>query len=621
MQISFNPPLGQTTHAVVLPEARAAQLIFTATFTSASAFEEFKRDGLRAELWSNIPIAGRQPGEWGERVFRDGSGDLSQSAESTDTRISLGSSGGDTNQGAARLNTLFLEFDIPLSDLTEFAYTYRLVYPSGEIRWLGQFGCDGRLAFAKGDSRIHFSEGWTVEPNGAYLWQSIGPSDRTEVAQLRDGFEFDIRTIGTENGSLEGELERSSLCIIVPRINLASIVRPQAFALAASDGSSISIDGRRIKFTASDSGSLVLQNYIPGSDSNVFIEGLLSHNSSSRLRSTNCPTPGHIILATPENTNPVSVFVIPLVSTLLRESEVLVSAKNLTDLMPGARRLSIFSSANKTWQTFCVPHESKEERSILFYIQGSVGRFILSEVFMLGNEMGAWQVSIVSRYTAAASATEPADKLPTPPPSPLLLPVVPPGGTRASSPAVPNLPEVGTSRDVFAARSLSGALRPNTQTGLRGYMTIVFMIATMLLRTLLVQMLENFRIRRTISRNDRAPFLSRSRPSTPEKVNSADLNAPDPATKTTDFSSGLPLIKVVPKTLSEVPESLLIDIPAGSVSVLLRRLTGDVTFGGVRIELDGKEAQYSTKDIGENTFWVDIRASEEGGRVKITANF
>jgi hypothetical protein len=181
----FYPPLGEDTRLSVLPHLDVAQLKFTASFESIEAFDEFNRDGVRAELWADF----RKDGQWVGVPF-DGSNGEGSLAFSL-----LG-----CNKRSPR--QLHAVVSVPLSsqDPSDFSYTFRLVYPSGHVKWLGDFGRDGFIVLERGDSRISLlGDEWSTSSGGlSKLWRSRIDVHDVDVARLSTNFEWNVCVVGRD---------------------------------------------------------------------------------------------------------------------------------------------------------------------------------------------------------------------------------------------------------------------------------------------------------------------------------------------------------------------------------------------------------------------------------------
>lgn len=158
MSLLFNPPLDQLT-TIKIPR-HDLDLTFSAKFSNAEQHNAMRSSGVRVELWSDILNI-----EWGARPF-----------EWSDDSLVL------TISSAAIMK--------PLS-----AFTYRLVYPHGEIKWLGDYGKNGELLVGFHDERVELANGWRNEGKSVVLASSVADS---AVLKLSNKAEWVIWTLPTE---------------------------------------------------------------------------------------------------------------------------------------------------------------------------------------------------------------------------------------------------------------------------------------------------------------------------------------------------------------------------------------------------------------------------------------
>lgn len=183
--LTFYPPLGQDTRLSVLPHLDVAELKFTTSFESTDAFDEFNRDSARVELWTDA----RKDGQWVGIPFQDfnSGGALAFPPLDNDKR-----------------NTLQLHaiVSVPLSGRgpSGFSYTFRLVYPSGQIVWLGGYGRDGSITLERGDSRISLlGDEWSTSNGGSsHLWKSRMKVDDIDVAHLSREWQWNLCVVGRD---------------------------------------------------------------------------------------------------------------------------------------------------------------------------------------------------------------------------------------------------------------------------------------------------------------------------------------------------------------------------------------------------------------------------------------
>jgi hypothetical protein len=176
MTIHFHPPLGEQIR-VVCPGSQAdgAIIWFTATAVVDGGLR-LAEEGIKLQLWSDLPARGRPSGEWGELAFE------SEVAQDITAAVGLDlASESCSGNGSGTEHTLHLHARVFVAPYAEqkqtrlsFAYTYRLVFPDGSIKWLGEYGQNGQLMLEWKEemaaSLISWEEGWLVQPDRSYIW-------------------------------------------------------------------------------------------------------------------------------------------------------------------------------------------------------------------------------------------------------------------------------------------------------------------------------------------------------------------------------------------------------------------------------------------------------------------
>lgn len=160
--LTFSPPLGSATTLYVPPVPSHARglpvaVYLKATFDSPELYAKAKSDGVRVEVWTNFPVEGSRAGDWNAVAFTEPDGAQSDQSELE---------GFDTRED----HTFYLRLRALLQDQIEarFQFTYRLVYPSGHVQWLGQHDNNGVLAVEQGLTGIDLAREWDVGSDGAY---------------------------------------------------------------------------------------------------------------------------------------------------------------------------------------------------------------------------------------------------------------------------------------------------------------------------------------------------------------------------------------------------------------------------------------------------------------------
>ncbi|KAI0374441.1 hypothetical protein BV20DRAFT_1011471 [Pilatotrama ljubarskyi] len=258
MHLTFSPALGQETVLKVAPKASGSErpaaesVLFKATFDNRESLLEARADGIKVELWSDVPVGGRSYGEWGASRF----GPLE--TESTPPQevptFSLGDASEDDDLSSE--NSLYVRLRVPLHDHVgaRFSFTYRLVYPSGEVRWLGEFGRNGELLVEQGLPGVDLREGWNISDDGTYRTHAF-PGERV-LGQLADPetwacWSWNPSSLPTYTGAREA---REGLAMILsPQTytRTVNVPRPLVFAASHSTKLKITAEGKIVLHSSS----------------------------------------------------------------------------------------------------------------------------------------------------------------------------------------------------------------------------------------------------------------------------------------------------------------------------------------------------------------------------------
>ena len=212
--ISFKPPLGEAVDIISSPLSPGNQptsILFSAHLSQGN-YEKLVRDGGRVQLWSDIPRVGKvNNGAWGKMDFNE----VRREVYPTELRrITLNSNAKEDAVVVVLSLLVSLPTPTPASDATKkrrFSFTYRIVYGSGGITWLGQFGKNGVVIVSRGaqpDSLygLALSQGWSVnQAQSLCVFEvkdkvkdfSINPPP-VEVAKLTKRSEFKIYALGED---------------------------------------------------------------------------------------------------------------------------------------------------------------------------------------------------------------------------------------------------------------------------------------------------------------------------------------------------------------------------------------------------------------------------------------
>lgn len=194
MHVTFTPALGEVARLVTTgpfgvdgKTASAQDLVFKATFDSRESYDRAKRDGVRVEMWTDLPVLEQPDWEWAALAFEE----PAKAGQVQSGRKVLSLVSPEVHPAIhGEENALYARLSVRLHEYTpghQFSFTYRLVYPSGEIRWLGEYGHNGVLVVERGvipaALGVHLNESWNVGSDGKAETQVVGVVER-EVGRL-----------------------------------------------------------------------------------------------------------------------------------------------------------------------------------------------------------------------------------------------------------------------------------------------------------------------------------------------------------------------------------------------------------------------------------------------------
>lgn len=195
MDITFNPPIGDSIQLETSFSLQTALLHFTAEL-AAHDHDKLIQDRARIQLWSDLPQNGQSDGRWGGLDFTY---QTQATEELSSHKISLGNTF--PILASEEKVTLFLDVvtPLPMSRNPHYSFTYRILYPSGDIQWLGPFGQNGSLSFERSDYDLHnFGlHSWTFDKlRKVHVYEVKQPVDTLVVARVRDVCNYCVRAMG-----------------------------------------------------------------------------------------------------------------------------------------------------------------------------------------------------------------------------------------------------------------------------------------------------------------------------------------------------------------------------------------------------------------------------------------
>ncbi|CDO70267.1 hypothetical protein BN946_scf184942.g67 [Trametes cinnabarina] len=246
MRLTFSPALGEQTALKVAPIASgrptAQSVLFKATFEDRESLLEARAKGVRVEVWSNVPVAGRPSGEWGAFIF----GPLR--CETVPERtLNFSTEDATEEPEDDQERPLYVHVRAPFHEHIDgrFQFTYRLVYPSGEIKWLGEFGRNGELIIERGLPGVDLREGWSISDDGTYRTHAF-PGERV-LGHLTDPNAWTCwswKSPGPPSFTRATEPSEGLAMVLSPRpyAREVNVLRPLVFV--ASDSASLRITDR-----------------------------------------------------------------------------------------------------------------------------------------------------------------------------------------------------------------------------------------------------------------------------------------------------------------------------------------------------------------------------------------
>ncbi|KAF5377442.1 hypothetical protein D9615_005152 [Tricholomella constricta] len=411
-----HPALLDAVHVSVpvgalLPDETTAVLNFTATLNLAD-YDELQQSGGRIQLWSNVPSESAttsSAGGWASCDFQETT--IPTFADVSDSTVEVFL--GDLRQHDAEYpgqHVLSLVLCAPLANngQSRFAFTYRIVYPDGEIRWLGTFGQNGTLVIegVVSDPALVLTEGWMPRDNG-YVWKGVGAERPLDLNVLRLVKPADYAVLALD-GDVAG---KSSLAFLVPRLAPHAVYIPPTYVLCASSDATIAVLSKGI-ITGSGTGSLLLkplQSHQHGL--RAIAESILAHCSTERVQATALYKDAGRLIVASRGTCSIQGIVVST-SPHRVKARLLLPLDTLSALLPAyPTPFAIFSPQSRNVHFISDP----STQNIAFT---GCGPFVLSPILDLKDE--ACQASILSAFTSARPAEDDSVILPTPPPSPQL---------------------------------------------------------------------------------------------------------------------------------------------------------------------------------------------------------
>ncbi|ETW87548.1 hypothetical protein HETIRDRAFT_437991, partial [Heterobasidion irregulare TC 32-1] len=332
---AFFPALG-STHTVPIPtpsasdndsrdkirEGAGVQLVFRARLNREEALG-CQRDSVQLQAWTDAPVEGRGTGEWAAYTFLQPDVDLpSHGLVDSEAAPFVPSSDAVVEPEPEGQACWTLKLRLRRDALGEgeserrFLLTYRLLYPNGEVRWLGSPGHDVVCVLQRADPWLDVSDAWAVAPrDGGRDFEARGQAEAdshsVEFARVRQADRWGCWAIGDssvryhETGS---EVTGATFIVLLTTPGRGTFALQQPVALHARSGGTLSLSASGIVTCSPNTlvhvCSLVFSRFIPS---------LNAAASALNLRCLGTHS-GHVVLSSTEY--PALVSFIPLSSDL-----------------------------------------------------------------------------------------------------------------------------------------------------------------------------------------------------------------------------------------------------------------------------------------------------------------
>ena len=148
-------------------------------------------------MWTDLPVIGTAyEGGWRALTFQHEDGELLvEDIERRDnTVLTISPVSMTTGEKYGEETSVYLSVRLPSENIkpafpgaeVKFSFTYRLVWPSGNVQWLGEYGRNGILLIRRSETRLRYSRVVSCEDGLEVVSSEVGPSE--EVGRLSDEF-------------------------------------------------------------------------------------------------------------------------------------------------------------------------------------------------------------------------------------------------------------------------------------------------------------------------------------------------------------------------------------------------------------------------------------------------
>lgn len=439
-------------------------------------------------------------------------------------------------------------------------------------------------------------------------------------------------------------LPNTVMTVFTPLVRPNTFVVPPTLSLAVTRGSQISVNDRGSILVIGKS-SVFLQSHSAGTEHRLLkntIEDSLSFSSVHdyhRTLDSDTASCDAIIMSS-EGSTPKTMSIIPLSNLRLPAVRTIrVQLNTLAALVPpGTTELSLFPPGSVDYRYLRIPSGHDADSAIDLMVGPGCSELVIAPAY----DMGPWQASVMTSHKLITKDPEESiHSLLTPPPSPKVSTVLGDVSEPVSAMPLPAQRNTDTraeqlvEQDTTAAAMPPSALARKSTSGIISYLTLIASFIVWLLKAGLVRCLRSF-VMLSLRRGSSGEIRFHE-----EEREIGDGDAAADVDEVTVVSQDIePSVEEDERSVSTAADqhvsneaddegekhrappfssSLLLDIPAGEIRMLLKPSIAGQSVEDIRIALDGKPVTALTQVFADGASLIRFSGGESGGRVSLFA--
>ncbi|EAU93432.1 hypothetical protein CC1G_04411 [Coprinopsis cinerea okayama7 len=426
MQIVFKPAIGEKITVPIsdcCDEQDTVILRFTATL-GHQEYQQAVEGSLKVQLFSDVPSP--KPEGWKAHNFEieaalpDGTSEVARD----DTRSTFIGLAEPDDQGGVHQRQLVCYVPVLVRNVRNFSFTYRIQYASGNIRWLGSYGKDGSVVIVRGGLKgLDLGQGWTDSGRVYALDATTAPVSIASFSNITDYSIWAFPRDPYDFESLEGDAE---LLLAIPREFGLYSAQP-SYVIHASPGATMHIDSAGSLMAYGTGNVTIHACYDLSRLQSLLHLRPLQRRGQVQLQVMHENTINYLMISSHKTKTPVKIVLIPI-GLQVEETLVNVGVAGLAELLgeEDLAQVAIFSPKLSDARLIQAPFT---DHAVTFVVPRTGGEFILSPAHDFGtsapgeSSKGAdCKISFLTPYDSISRAFEGQVTLPTPPPSPQVIP-------------------------------------------------------------------------------------------------------------------------------------------------------------------------------------------------------